>query len=408
MQRGRLTGKMWATGLAVVLVTGCAAAPGTPGTTESPTGAGKTSKPAAPSASPSDSPTGSGPSTSAPPTTSGRAASNIPMTKLQPGEKPPQFVIFSFDGAGSHDRWQLFRAAAKPTDSRFVAFLSGIYLLTEKNRKKYHGPGHAPGAASIGFGGTKQDVVTLINDLNQGFAAGDEIGTHYNGHFCSGAGYAGNSWTTADWKSELSQFMDFLTNYKKLNGWSDDEVPTLNVTPQDIKGGRTPCLEGKLAALVPAWKAFGFTYDSSLPLTSGISWPVKLRGIWEFQMPWVYSPGFKRSIMAMDYNMWVTFNGGKNEPGRAPELRQKVRQTYDYMYQQAYRGNRAPVLIANHFNSWNGNSFNPPVAEFMKATCGKPDTYCTTYQDVIAWMELQDPAVLKALRAKPAVATGAS
>ncbi len=404
MQRRRLTaGRVWTAGLAALLMAGCSAAPGASGPAETPTGPGTTS-PAAPSPSPSGSPTSPEPSN---PSKPGRPASNVPMTKLKPGEKPPQFVIFSFDGAGSHTRWQQFRAAAKPTDSRFVGFLSGIYLLTNQNRTKYVGPGHAPGKASIGFGGSKADVVTLIKDLNHAVAAGDEIGTHYNGHFCSGSGHAGNSWSTADWNSELGQFMKFLTDYKKLNGWGD-EVPDLNVTPKDIKGGRTPCLEGKLAAMAPAWKKYGMTYDSSLSLSGGISWPVKVRGIWEFQMPYVYSPGFKRSVMAMDYNMWVTFNGGRNQPGRAPELRQKVRKTYDYMYQQAYRGNRAPVLVANHFNSWNGNAFNPAAMDFMKSTCGKPDTYCTTYQDVIAWMQLQDPAVLKALQAKKPVATGGS
>ncbi|MFT4296041.1 MAG: hypothetical protein QM582_11585, partial [Micropruina sp.] len=334
-------------------------------------------------------------------------ASNVPMVKLRPGQKPPQFVIFSFDGAGSHQKWREFRAAAKPTDSRFVGFLSGIYLLTDHNRRKYTGPGHAPGAASIGFGGTKADVVTLIDDLNRAYAAGDEIGTHYNGHFCAGSGRSGKDWSTADWDSELGQFMNFLTQYKQLNGWGA-EVPELRVKPGDIKGGRTPCLEGKLAAMVPVWKKYGMTYDSSINLGAGLSWPVRLRGIWEFQMPYIYSPGFKRMTMAMDYNMWAVFNGAKNQPGRAPELRQKVRKTYEFMYRQAYRGNRAPVLIANHFNSWNGDSFNPPAKDFMTSVCGNPDTYCTTYQDVIAWMELQDPAVLKALQAKPPVATRAS
>jgi len=37
----------------------------------------------------------------------------------------------------------------------------------------------------------------------------------------------------------------------------------------------------------------------------------------------------------------------------------------------------------------------------MKEKCGQPDTYCATYQDVIAWMELQDPAVLAQLQGLP-------
>ena len=51
----------------------------------------------------------------------------------------------------------------------------------------------------------------------------------------------------------------------------------------------------------------------------------------------------------------LKFNGGKDEPGSAPQARAKVAQTYQYMYERAFRGNRAPVLISNHFNTWNGD-----------------------------------------------------
>ena len=130
------------------------------------------------------------------------------------------------------------------------------------------------------------------------------------------------------------------------------------------------------------------TYDSSMPAPkNGIYWPEKVDGIWEFYMPQVYSPGFDSMTTAMDYNFWAKFNDGKEEPDTAPELRDIVKKTYDFMYDQAYNGNRAPILIANHFNKWNGDSFNPPAMDFMKEKCGQPDTYCATYQDVIAWME---------------------
>ncbi len=331
-------------------------------------------------------------------------ASNVPMTKLKPGEKAPQFVIFSFDGAGSHEKWHEFMDAAAPTDSRFTGFLSGIYLLSTDHRGAYTGPGHAPGKASIGFGGTKAEVVTEVNDLNLAYSRGHEIGTHYNGHFCSGNDPSGDDWSTAQWNSELDQFFGFLKNWKQINGYPD--APDLKVPASAIKGGRTPCLEGDLDAMIPAWKAHGMTYDTSKNLYTGIGWPKQVDGIWEFQMPYVYSPGFKGMVMAMDYNMWVKFNGAKDEPETAPQLREMVRQTYDYMFDQAYHGNRAPVLIANHFNNWNGNSFNQPALKFMEDTCGKPDVYCTTYQDVIAWMQLQAPDVLAALQSQPPVATG--
>jgi len=333
----------------------------------------------------------------------GRPASNIPMTKLKPGQKPPQFIIFSIDGSGNHRRWQDFMAAAAPTNSRFVAFLTGLYLLGDPGKMSYTGPGHSRGKASIGFGGPQSDIVTEVKDLNQAYSRGHEIGTHYNGHFCAGDDPSGAAWSTADWNSELDQFFHFLTNWQQLNGYQS--VPALRVPVTSIKGGRTPCLEGKWDQLVPAWKAHGMTYDSSMPAPyTGIAWPTQRDGIWDFPMPTVYSPGFKDTVMAMDFNFWVKFNGAKDQPGTAAQVRAKVAQTYQYMYDRAFAGNRAPVLISNHFNTWNGDSFNPPALDFTRSTCGRPDTFCTTYSDVIAWMRLQDPPVLARLQAMAPVA----
>ncbi|GGL88565.1 polysaccharide deacetylase [Nakamurella endophytica] len=335
-----------------------------------------------------------------------RPASNVPMRKLRPGEKPPQFVIFSFDGAGSHTKWQEFLATAETVDARFTGFLTGLYLLADDNRERYTGPGHAPGKSSVGFGGTPQEVATLVGDLNTAYATGHEIGTHYNGHFCSGAEPSADAWSTADWNSELDQFFGFLTRYRQNN--PGVALPTLTVPTSSIKGGRTQCLEGTWDQLVPAWKRHGLTYDSSVNApAAGVSWPVRTDGIWEFAMPYVYSPGFGGMVVNMDYNMWVKFNGGRTQPGTEKQLRDKVYRTYTYLYEQTFAGNRAPLLVANHFNNWNGNAFNPAVRSFMQDYCGRPETVCATYQDVIAWMELQDPAVLERLQDQAPVAGSA-
>ncbi|HKJ12903.1 MAG TPA: polysaccharide deacetylase [Ornithinimicrobium sp.] len=333
------------------------------------------------------------------------AETNIPMEKLKKGQKPPQFVIFSFDGGAGHTNWQRFLDAAEVHDARFTTFLTGLYLLGDRAEEKavYDGPGHAPGVASIGYGGPRPQILTQVDDLNEAYSRGHEIGTHYNGHFCAGHEPSGDDWTTADWDSELEQFFAMMRGWKQMNGYPDD-VDDLRVPPEAVRGGRTPCLEGQWDELVPAWKAHGLTYDSSIPSPSpGISWPERKDGIWEFAMPFAYSPAFGMTTV-MDYNFWVSYNGGVSQPETAPEVRAKVRETYDYLFEQTYDGNRAPLLVAGHFNRWNGDSFNPPTADFMKEVCGEPDTYCATYQDVIAWMELQDPAVLEEILAQPPVA----
>jgi hypothetical protein len=315
------------------------------------------------------------------------------MTKLAPGQKPPQFVIFSFDGAGNSAKMNEFMDAAAPTNSRFTGFLSGVYLLEDANASLYQAPGARRGSSQVGFGGDQAELTQRINDLNKMYELGNEIGTHYNGHFCD----LGLNWSTAQWDDELDQFFNFFTNWKSLNALPD--VPDLKFPASEVKGGRTPCLNHQWNQVVQAWKDHGMTYDSSQPAPKdGIFWPQLVDGIWEFYMPQVYSAGLGGKVTAMDYNFWVKFNDGKEDPSSAPQLTPIVLDTYNFMYDQAYKGNRAPILIANHFNNWNGNSFNPATEQFMRETCGKPDTYCATYQDVIAWMQLQDPAVLADLQ----------
>lgn len=112
------------------------------------------------------------------PTAQGNVAPPDWMRKLKPGEKPPQFVLFSFDGAGSHDHWQRVLPLAEKVNAHVTGFLSGIYLLPDELRGTYTGPGHGAGRASISFGGTDAEVTQRIADLNAAVAAGHEIGTH--------------------------------------------------------------------------------------------------------------------------------------------------------------------------------------------------------------------------------------
>lgn len=336
-----------------------------------------------------------------------RLASNVPMTKLAPGEQPPQFILFSFDGVGVTPNWDEFLAAAEETDSRFTALMTGLYFLTDKARRKYRGPGHRPGESAIGFGGTKAEVLEEIEYLNRTWYAGHEMGTHFVGHFCAGTKHPGKDWSTADWNHELDQFFSLMVNWRKNTGIKTG--PDLAFGPEVVKGGRTQCLEGTPKTLFPALRKHGMTWDSSMDGTQpGIYWPVKERGIWEFAIPYVYSPALKAKQTALDFNFWYTFNGAKNEPKKAPRIRRIVRETYEYMYKRAYEGNRAPLVIANHFNDWSGNAFNPATWDFMRKACVDPETICATHQDVVEWMELQDPEVLTELQQRPAVAVSAT
>ena len=75
--------------------------------------------------------------------------------------------------------------------------------------------------------------------------------------------------------------------------------------------------------------------------------------------------------------------------------------TYRAAYQAAMAGNRAPLVVGNHFNDWAGSAFSNAAEQFMGEVCAKPETVCATYSEVIEWMQLQDPAVLDGFRALP-------
>jgi hypothetical protein len=322
----------------------------------------------------------------------GKAAPLDWMRKLQPGEKPPQFVLFSFDGAASHEHWERILPLARKVNAHVTGFLSGIYLLPDHLRGTYSGPGHGAGRASISFGGTDAEVATRIKDLNAVLADGHEIGTHFNGHFCAGNEPSGGVWSRADWTSELDQFFDIVRQ---------SAARGLRVPEDEIKGGRIPCLEGDPNAFLPVMASRAMTYDTSLT-TDGVAWPSKKDGMWEFWVPVVKVPALGNKMVTMqDYNLWYAMNGAKEEPGKDAELTAATLDTYRAAYQAAYNTNRAPLTIGNHFNDWSGGAFSLATEQFMNEVCVRANTVCATYTEVLDWMKLQDPAVLDAFRNKP-------
>jgi hypothetical protein len=318
------------------------------------------------------------------------------LRKLNPGERPPQFVLFSFDGAGSHDHWRRMLGVNAKSGARFTAFLSGIYLLNDSQKAQYTGPGHQPGQASISFGGSPDEVRTRIGDLNAAQERGIEIGTHYNGHFCKGAEPSAGKWNSQQWKLELDQFFRYV---------DEAGVQGLRFDPATIKGGRTPCLEGRFDAVFQALADRGMTYDSS-QVTDGVSWPFPREGIWEFSLPQVRMPAVdNKKVVLTDYNLWFSLNKAKDDASKRDEFAAATMAVYRAAYNAAIRGNRAPLVIGNHFNDWAGGGFSMATELFMAEVCTHPETVCATYTDVIKWMDLQDPATLEALRKQPTAQT---
>ncbi|HET6855679.1 MAG TPA: hypothetical protein VFH94_01110 [Streptomyces sp.] len=316
---------------------------------------------------------------------------------LQPGETPPQFVIFSWDGAGEvgNGLFPRFLKVAKDHDAAMTFFLSGLYLLPESKKNLYKPPNNPVGASDIGYL-TDDHIKATLKGVRQAWLDGHEIGTHFNGHFCAGSGSVGD-WTPAQWESETAQAKSFVTEWKTNTGWTDlDPLPF--DYEKELVGGRTPCLLGQ-DNLLPTAKKLGWRYDASSPGGRQM-WPVKRKGLWDLPLQAVPFPGHSFEVLSMDYNMLAnqSKNSTKGPPARYPGWKQEAAGAYLAGFKRAYESNRAPFYIGNHFEQWNGGIYMDAVEEAIKGMAGKKDVRLVSFRQFCDWLDVQDPKVLAKLR----------
>jgi hypothetical protein len=317
--------------------------------------------------------------------------------KLQPGQRPPQFVVFSWDGAGEDSKqlFSHFRAVAQEVKATMSFFLSGIYVLPEGKKHLYLPPGHRPGASDIGYL-ADEHVRATLEQVRGAWLEGHEIGTHFNGHFCSPSTGVG-TWTSEQWRSELEQAIGFVANWKTNTGFHD-----LDPLPFDYRkeliGGRTPCLLGQ-KQLLPTAAAMGWKYDASSPGGNQM-WPGKKLGLWDFPLQSIPFPGHSFQVLSMDYNMLANQTGGtpKGDPAKQPYWQQQSYEAYMAGFNRAYTTNRAPFFVGNHFESWNGGIYMHSVERALRDIAAKPDVRLVSFRQLVEWLEVQDPSVLAKLR----------
>ncbi|MGP3952812.1 hypothetical protein [Streptomyces sp. 7N604] len=326
----------------------------------------------------------------------GRQPLQPAVERLRPGERPPQFVVFSWDGAGedSQKLFSRFRAIGNEYDARMTYFLSGVYVLPHEKRRLYEPPKHARGASDIGFNDIKGIRATL-EQVRLAWLEGNEIGTHFNGHFCGPNGGVG-TWSPAEWKSEIEQAEWFVKRWRTNSGLK-------NMTPlpfdysKELVGGRAPCLEGQ-KNLIPAAKAMGFRYDASSSGGRQV-WPDKIDGIWDFPLQEVPLAGRTFETLSMDYNFLANQSGTvRGDPSRHKLWGKQMRDGLLAAFDRAYNGNRAPFFIGNHFESWNGGTYMRAVEDTIKAVCRREGVRCVTFKQLADWLDAQDPEVLERLR----------
>ncbi|MFI0241006.1 hypothetical protein [Streptomyces sp. NPDC016845] len=316
---------------------------------------------------------------------------------LEAGERPPQFVVFSWDGAGEvgNGLFPRFLELAREHNAHMTFFLSGLYLLPEEKKRLYRPPNNPVGASDIGYL-TNDHVKETLKYVHQAWLEGHEIGTHFNGHFCGGAGSVGN-WSAAHWRSEIEQAQAFVKTWRSNTGWH--EQPSLPFDyDQELIGGRTPCLLGQ-ENLLPVARELGWRYDASSP-GGEQRWPDKKHGVWDLPLQAVPFPGHRFEVLSMDYN--ILANQSKNST-RAPSYnypgwRTQATQAYVHGFQRAYETNRAPFFIGNHFEEWNGGIYMDAVEETLKRVADNKDVRLVSFRQFVDWLDAQDPAVLAKLR----------
>lgn len=316
--------------------------------------------------------------------------------RLRPGERPPQFVVFSWDGAGedSQKLFSHFREVGKKYDAKMTYFLSGVYMLPGAKKHLYHPPKHGAGASDIGFNDV-QGIRDTVAQMRGAWEEGNEIGTHFNGHFCGPDGGVG-TWSPEEWKSEIRQAEAFVKNWKTNTGLKDEKALPFDYS-KELVGGRAPCLEGQ-RALIPAAKEMGFRYDAS-SIGGRQVWPGRIDGIWDFPLQEVPFPGRAFETLSMDYNFLANQSGTtKGAASKHAAWGKQMRDGLIAAFDRAYKGNRAPMFIGNHFESWNGGTYMRAVEDTIKTVCPRQDVRCVTFKQLADWLDAQNPAVLDRLR----------
>ncbi|MFI9322338.1 hypothetical protein ACIGXI_21470 [Kitasatospora aureofaciens] len=319
------------------------------------------------------------------------------VERLEPGQRPPQFVVFSWDGAGELDNglFARFRRLAREHNASMTFFLSGLYLLPESKKDLYRPPQHKVGASEIGYL-SDQHIHDTLENVHAAWLEGHEIGTHFNGHFCGSTGVG--QWSPEEWDSEIQQAMDFVTNWRTNTGFTD--LPALPFDyRKELIGSRTPCLEGQRNLLPTAVKR-GWRYDSSGNGTQ--VWPQKIQGgaLWDLPLQAIPFPGHTFQVLSMDYNIMFNQCGPntKADPALYPGFQAQARDSYLMGFDRTYNSNRAPYIIGNHFEEWNGGIYMNAVEEALRLIAGKPEVRLVSFRQLVDWLDAQDPAVLRKLR----------
>jgi hypothetical protein len=302
-------------------------------------------------------------------------------------QRPPQFVMLSFDGSKSVSFWKESRDFATKNNLNFTYFASGVYFLADASKSNYKEPRFGAGKSAIGFGGKKEDIQPRLQQMVLAMGEGNEMGSHANAH------YDGSAYTEAMWDSEFAQFTSLMTNAwnhsgiaaQKPNGWDD-------YFQNHVWGFRAPLL-GKGNGLWASMQNNNYVYDASRVDRMNY-WPQQLNNLWNFPLVGLTIAGTSKKTLSMDYNFYVGQSGGEAGPANKYALyEQQMYDTYMAYFNNNYSGNRAPLHIGHHFSKWNGGAYWNAMMRFAKSVCSKPEVRCVVYKDLVEFLETNKASI---------------
>lgn len=315
-------------------------------------------------------------------------------------ERPPQFVLISFDGSKSHNFWKETFKLSEDANAQFTYFISGVYFLQKKDRLNYQPPKRKAGASDIGFAENDLNDIQRRTELmwhgmNE-LKSPIEIGSHVNGHF------DGALWSLDEWTQEFNEFHRLVEKvfsfYPTMNAsFANQWESTLNA---GIKGFRAPLLAGQVSITSQVLTNFKYSYDASQMLKG--KWPNKYASdLWNIGLSRIALAGTTRETVAMDYNVLYGQCGGVFNPqnsGECKEINEKLldyyeKQTY-LSYVQAflknYYGNRMPLSIGHHFSLWNKGIYWKALQRFVRDVCRLPEVKCISHGQMVEWLDEQN------------------
>ncbi len=294
------------------------------------------------------------------------------------GERAPQRVLISFDGAGPIAQWERARSLARTTGARFTFFLSCAFLLTPEAKAAYRGPEGAK--SNVGWAASRDDVAARLRQIWAARMEGHEIAGHGCGHL------DGAAWTAADWRAELAAFATVLEQAWTINAIPFEPAGWRDFARTEVIGFRAPYLQrGK--GLDGALAARGLRYDASL-VSKGPVAPETSGGITRFALPMIPEGPDGRRIIAMDYNLFVRHSGGFERDDADGAFEDRTLRAFTAALEAELAGKRRPLQIGLHFTLMNGGAYWRALERFAADACGRDNVVCSTYSATLDGMSM--------------------